>query len=70
MLEILKHEYRKHKTFIMVYIAVCTFLAFFFVSGLRGFDVVRIPKPSLPYEGDEVRQRILHGEIPPVKIRY
>lgn len=30
MLEILKHEYRKHKTFIMVYIAVCTFLAFFF----------------------------------------
>lgn len=30
MLEILKKEYRKHKTFIMVYIAVCTFLAFFF----------------------------------------
>jgi len=45
------------------YANLWAFLAFFFVSGLRGSDVVRIPRPSLPYEGDEFRQRILQDEI-------
>lgn len=40
------------------------FIAFFFVSGLRGTDVARIPRPSLPYEGEEFRQHILQNEIP------
>lgn len=46
-----------------IYANLWAFLAFFFVSGLRGTDVIRIPRPSLPYEGEEFRSRILHDEI-------
>ena len=46
-----------------IYANLWVFLAFFFVSGLRGSDVVRTPRPSLPYEGDEFRQRILRGDV-------
>lgn len=39
------------------------YLSFFFISGLRGTDVIRIPRPSLPFEGDEYRHHILNGDI-------
>lgn len=58
------HDLLEKACYSQHYANLWAFLAFFFVSGLRGSDVVRIPKPSLPYEGDEFRQRILHGEIP------
>ena len=40
------------------------FLSLFFLCGLRGTDVVRIARPSLPWEGSEFRDRILEGTVP------
>ena len=40
------------------------FLSFFFLCGLRGTDVVRIPRPSLPCEGSEFRNRLLENKVP------
>ena len=39
------------------------FLAFFFLCGLRGTDVVRIPRPSLPCEGSEFRRQVLENTV-------
>lgn len=40
------------------------FLSFFFLCGLRGTDVIRIPRPSLPYEGCTFRRKILDNAVP------
>ena len=49
MLEIMKKEYRRHKAFIMAYIAICVFGAFFFgqfMYEMKWFSV--IPLRNLP----------------------
>lgn len=40
------------------------FLSFFFLCGLRGTDVIRIPRPSLPCEGCTFRRKILDNAVP------
>lgn len=39
------------------------FIAIHFVSALRTTDIVRIPKPELPYKGNEIRQMIIDEEL-------
>ena len=57
MLEILKKEYRRHKTFILVYVAICVFGAFFFGQFMSGMMPVR----SLA-EGEEMLETLSEGE--------
>ncbi len=39
------------------------FLSLFFICGLRASDVIRIPRPSLPYADAEFREKILQNKV-------
>lgn len=43
------------------YAQMWLFTAMHFVGGIRSADIVRLPVPSLPYDGGEIRQRIREG---------
>ena len=39
------------------------FISLHFVCGLRDTDIIKLPKPSLPYGGEVFREKVIAGEI-------
>lgn len=46
-----------------VYANLWLFVAFHFVCGWRGSDIVRIPMPTLPYSGKAIREHLSDGSF-------
>lgn len=46
-----------------VHANIWAFISMHFVCGIRDVDILKLPKPSLPYEGRRFREKVMAGEV-------